>query len=113
MDSASQLFESLSSELRLTIFKRLVRAGKDGVVAGQLATELNLAGPNLSFHLKNLSHANLITVEQEGRFLRYRANIPLMLELVGFLTENCCGDKPSDRAELGCTPTCCPTPLNT
>ncbi len=89
-DYASSLFEALSSNIRLEIFRLLVRYAPDGLVAGEIATHLNLSANNLSFHLKNLAHSGLVSMEKEGRFLRYRASIPLMLDLIAFLTENCC-----------------------
>jgi ArsR family transcriptional regulator len=88
---ACSTFESLASATRLDAFRMLVRAGADGLVAGEISTALDLAPTNMSFHLKTLLHAGLVTVEQEGRFQRYRANLPLMFDLVGFLTEECCG----------------------
>jgi DNA-binding transcriptional ArsR family regulator len=60
------------------------------MVAGEIATALNVPPNNLSFHLKALAQNGLVSVEQEGRFQRYRANIPLMLELISYLTEECC-----------------------
>lgn len=60
------------------------------MVAGQIAAELEVPPSNLSFHLKALVHAELLEVEQEGRFLRYRANMPLMFRLITYLTEECC-----------------------
>ena len=88
--TATKVFESLASGIRLDVWRLLVKAGLNGMVAGQLATELDLAPNTLSFHLKAMLHAGLVSVEQEGRFLRYRANIPLMLDLIGYLTEECC-----------------------
>ena len=76
------------------------------MVAGDIAAALEVAPSNLSFHLKALTQAGLLSVEQEGRFLRYRANIPLMLELVAYLTEECCADHPEDCAELRATSMC-------
>ena len=87
---ASTLFEALSSPVRLQLFRLLVRFAPEGLVAGEIAKHLQLPGTNLSFHLKGLLHAGLITVEKEGRFLRYRANIPLMLETIAYLTAECC-----------------------
>lgn len=89
-EQASQLFESLSSPIRLAIFQTLSAMGTKGMIAGDLAKQLGLAPNNLSFHLKTLSQAQLITSLQEGRFVRYYANLPLMLELTQFLTDNCC-----------------------
>ena len=91
---ASTLFEALSSPVRLQLFRLLVRFAPEGLVAGEIAKHLQLPGTNLSFHLKGLLHAGLITVEKEGRFLRYRANIPLMLETIAYLTAECCSGSP-------------------
>jgi len=91
IEIACATFESLASATRLNAFRMLVRAGGGGLVAGELSAALDLAPTNMSFHLKTLLHAGLVTVEQEGRFQRYRANLPLMFDLVGFLTEECCG----------------------
>jgi len=74
---ATKVFESLSSGIRLDVWRLLVKTGLEGQVAGQLASELDIAPNTLSFHLKAMLHTGLLSVEQEGRFLRYRANIPL------------------------------------
>lgn len=98
--TAVEVFESLSSGVRLDVFRLLVQAGKDGRVAGEIASALDIPPSSLSFHLRTLSHAGLVSVEQEGRFQRYRANIPLMLETIAYLTENCCSGHPEDCAEF-------------
>ena len=72
----------------------------EGMVAGEIATALDIPPTNLSFHLKALTRAELLTVEQEGRYQRYRANIPLMLDLIAYLTEECCAGHPEHCAEL-------------
>ena len=87
-DSATSIFESLSSGTRLDVFRLLVKRGPEGMVAGEIASTLEVPPTNLSFHLKALTQAQLISVEQEGRFLRYRANIPLMLDLIAYLPRN-------------------------
>jgi len=61
---------------------------------------------NLSFHLKALSQARLVTVEQEGRFQRYRADIPLMLDLIAYLTEECCSGSPAQCVEMRAASKC-------
>lgn len=91
---ASGIFQVLASEVRLSLFRLLVRREPEGLVAGEIARALQVSNTNLSFHLKELLHKGLISVEKEGRFLRYRANIPLMLETVAFLTEECCSGHP-------------------
>lgn len=95
-----QVFEALSSGVRLDVFRLLVEAGRTGRVAGDIAGTLEIPPTNLSFHLKTLTQAGLLTVEQEGRYQRYRANIPLMLETIAFLTENCCAGHPEDCAQM-------------
>ncbi len=97
---ATRLFESLASGIRLDVYRLLVKAGLEGMVAGQIATTLDIAPNNLSFHLKAMTHAGLLTVEQEGRFQRYRANLTLMLELIAFLTDECCDGRPDVCASL-------------
>lgn len=97
---ATTVFESLSSGVRLGVFKLLVKHGLDGLVAGEIATLLDVPPNNLSFHLKDLSQAGLVTATQEGRYQRYRANIPLMLDLVVYLTEECCAGNLKQCADL-------------
>lgn len=97
---ATRVFESLASGVRLDVFRLLVRQGPEGMVAGEIATTLDLPPTNLSFHLKTLSHAGLVTVVQEGRYQRYRANMPLMLNLIAYLTEECCAGDPEQCAGL-------------
>ena len=96
MDSsiAVLVFESLSSSVRLDIYRLLVRKGPDGMVAGEIGTALGVPPTNLSFHLKALAQARLVTVVQEGRFLRYRANHDLVQDLIGYLTDECCSGHP-------------------
>ncbi|WP_410499101.1 ArsR/SmtB family transcription factor [Chitinibacter sp. S2-10] len=114
---ATTIFESLSSGVRLDVYRLLVRQGKTGMVAGEIAAALDLPATNLSFHLKAMVHANVATVEQEGRYMRYRANLALMLDLIAYLTEECCEGHPEQcldlRAQSGCAPEvlparCCP-----
>lgn len=92
--TATVMLESLASETRLGIYRLLVREGPDGIVAGDISAKLNVPPTNLSFHLKALTQAGLISVAQEGRYLRYRANMPLMQQLIAFLTEECCAGHP-------------------
>lgn len=70
------------------------------MVAGEIATTLDVPPTNLSFHLKALTQAHLLTVEQEGRFQRYRANMPLMLDLIGYLTAECCAGHPEQCVDV-------------
>lgn len=105
--SATTVFESLSSSVRLDIYRLLVKKGPEGMVAGEIATTLEVPPTNLSFHLKALTNARLLSVVQEGRFQRYRANIVLMQELIAYLTEECCSGQPQKCPEI-CQPISCP-----
>ena len=97
---ATQVFESLSSGIRLDVYRLLVRHEPEGRVAGEIAATLDVPPANLSFHLKAMTQAGLVSVAQEGRFQRYRANLPLMAELVAYLTAECCGGHPERCADL-------------
>ena len=108
---ATKVFESLASGVRLEVYRLVVKTGLEGMVAGQIASELAIAPNNLSFHLKAMTHAGLLSVEQEGRFQRYRANIPLMLDLIAYLTEECCAGHPEQCASLRSASSCSPTVL--
>ncbi len=108
---ATKVFESLASGVRLEVYRLVVKTGLEGMVAGQIASELAIAPNNLSFHLKAMTHAGLLSVAQEGRFQRYRANIPLMLELIAYLTEECCAGHPEQCASLRSASSCSPAVL--
>ena len=105
-NTATAVFESLSSGIRLDVFRLLVKQGLVGMVAGEIATTLDVPPTNLSFHLKALTQARLVTVEQEGRYQRYRANIPLMLDLIAYLTDECCSGHPEQCADMRAAPVC-------
>lgn len=81
---------ALAQEVRLRVFRHLVVAGPQGTTPGDLATQLGVAPNTLSFHLKELSHAGLITQERQGRNLIYRASFEHMNALLAYLTQNCC-----------------------
>lgn len=98
--TAVSVFESLSSGVRLDVFRLLVKAGLEGMVAGEIATTLGLPSTNLSFHLKAMAYGGLVTATQEGRYQRYRANLMLMVDLVQYLTAECCGGHPEQCTEL-------------
>jgi len=111
--TATTAFESLSSEIRLDVFRLLVKQGLTGMVAGEIAATLSIPPTNLSFHLKAMTHARMITVEQEGRFQRYRANLALMLELIAYLTEECCSGRPEDCVTMLAAASCSPAAVFT
>ncbi|MCU6434693.1 ArsR family transcriptional regulator [Undibacterium sp. Jales W-56] len=82
---------AIAQDSRLAIFRLLVQSGPDGVIASKISESLGIAPSSLSFHLKELTHAKLISATQDGRFMIYAANFATMNALLGFLTENCCG----------------------
>lgn len=85
---------ALAQESRLAIFRLLVQHAPTGLAASRIAEHLDIPASSLSFHLKELSHAGLLSSRQEGRFVIYSANIDTMNGVIGFLTENCCGGLP-------------------
>ncbi|MEO1282684.1 MAG: metalloregulator ArsR/SmtB family transcription factor [Pseudomonadota bacterium] len=91
---AIQALGALAQEHRLSVFRLLVRAGNDGVAAGDIARQIGVAPAALSFHLKELDHAKLIHAKRDGRFIRYSANFDCMQALLTFLTEDCCAGHP-------------------
>ncbi|RYZ98699.1 MAG: transcriptional regulator [Moraxellaceae bacterium] len=94
---------ALAQESRLTIFRLLVQAGPEGMPAGRIAAATGIAPSSLSFHLKEMSHVNMVTSRQEGRFVIYSANFDSMNRLLAYLTENCC-EGTSCTTDLQCTP---------
>ena len=95
---------ALAHESRLAIFRTLVVAGPSGMSAGEIAQNLGLSPSSLSFHLKDLSHAEMVTARQDGRFIFYAANFDAMASLIGFLTENCCAGDVRSASDLpSCT----------
>jgi ArsR family transcriptional regulator len=81
---------ALAQPHRLKAFRALVVAGSGGLTAGAIAGELRIPAATLSFHLKELVHAGLITQERSSRNLIYRADFVRMNRLLAYLTENCC-----------------------
>lgn len=106
-ESATKIFEALSSGVRLDVFRLLVRMAKEGMVAGEIATTLDIPPTNLSFHLKAMTQVGLLTVVQEGRYQRYRANMPVMIEIIAYLTEECCMGRPESAVTAGAMAACC------
>jgi ArsR family transcriptional regulator, arsenate/arsenite/antimonite-responsive transcriptional repressor len=93
---------ALAQETRLNVYRLLVEHAPEGLPAGQIAEQLGVPASSLSFHLKELTYAGLISPKQDGRFLWYRADLDAMNGLVGYLTENCC------RSSAVCDPKCLP-----
>ncbi|HWJ04394.1 MAG TPA: metalloregulator ArsR/SmtB family transcription factor [Steroidobacteraceae bacterium] len=81
---------ALAQESRLSVFRLLVRRGPEGYSAGEIGERLDIPGPTLSFHLKELVQAGLVTARKQSRFIYYAPAFGRMNELLGYLTENCC-----------------------
>ncbi|QHE76663.1 ArsR/SmtB family transcription factor [Hydrogenophaga sp. PBL-H3] len=98
---------ALAQETRLRIFRALVAQGPLGLTPGQLTEVLGVAGTALSFHLKELSHAGLVSQERNGRHLIYRAEFSTMNDLLQFLTAHCCQGEPCEvTASVAVCTTC-------
>jgi ArsR family transcriptional regulator len=94
---------ALAQPLRLQVFRALVVAGGAGMTPGTMAEGLQVPAATLSFHLKELVNAGLVTQERASRNLIYRAAYERMNALVGYLTENCCqGAECLDASAASC-----------
>lgn len=89
---------ALAQATRLRAFRALVQAGPDGLTPSGLAERLEASATTLSFHLKELHRAGLISQERDGRHLIYRADFARMNGLLGYLTEHCCEGQPCELA---------------
>lgn len=81
---------ALAQDSRLAVYRLLVKRGPKGFAAGEVGARLKIPGPTLSFHLKSLAQAGLVSTRKESRFIYYSANFERMNDLIGYLTENCC-----------------------
>lgn len=105
---AVKALAALAQGQRLRAFRALVVAGPEGMTAGALAESLDTSPSALSFHLKELSHAGLISGEPSGRYLIYRANFSQMQLLLGYLTEHCCQGAACEARPARKKKTACP-----
>lgn len=110
IEAAVTTLAALAQETRLSIYRLLVEAGPDGVAAGVLAQRLEVPAATLSFHLKELTRAGLVTARHDKQFVFYAVDYDRMAELMTFLTQNCCKGMPQAclnvvETELG---RCCP-----
>lgn len=87
---AIKVLSALAQESRLAIFRLLIEQGPDGLPVGLIGERLGLPSATLSFHLKELLHAGLVTSRQSGRFIYYAPVIAAVNDLVGYLMDNCC-----------------------
>lgn len=91
---ALSALSALGQDTRLEIFRLLVRAGADGVPAGEIASRLEAVQNTVSAHLKVLDHAGLIRSERDGRVVRYMADMTGFRDLLAYLMEDCCNGAP-------------------
>ena len=85
---------ALAQETRLAVFRLLIQASPTGLAANKISEQVGIAPSSLSFHLKEMLHADLVTSRQESRFVIYTANFKVMNDVIEFLTANCCGGNP-------------------
>ncbi|MFS8974791.1 metalloregulator ArsR/SmtB family transcription factor [Cupriavidus necator] len=101
-EKALEALAALAHAIRLSVFRLLVQAGPEGLAAGRIAELMEMPASSLSFHLKELHRAGLLTSRQDGRSIIYMARFETMNGLLGYLTENCCGGNPCSPV-AGCS----------
>jgi ArsR family transcriptional regulator, arsenate/arsenite/antimonite-responsive transcriptional repressor len=95
---------ALAQGMRLRIFRALIGAGPEGMTPGTLSATLGVPASTLSFHLKELMHARLVSQQRDGRNLIYRPSIKQMDALLSYLTAHCCHGAPCETVTApGCT----------
>jgi ArsR family transcriptional regulator len=90
IQNAVSALAALAQQTRLEAFRLLVQAGSEGLPAGEIAEELDVPSATLSFHLKELKSAGIVSCRREGRSLIYSPDFVMMNDLLAFLTKNCC-----------------------
>jgi DNA-binding transcriptional ArsR family regulator len=93
-DIAVNAFTALGQESRLNVFRLIVQRANNGITPSEIIELLGIPGATLSFHLKELTNAGLISFERQSRRLVYRPQPDFINALVTFLSENCCGGLP-------------------
>lgn len=91
---------ALAHETRLSVFRMLVKAGHEGMIAGAIAEHCGVPPSTMSHHLATLERAGLVHSARESRLIRYRADYPGMRNLLRFLTQDCCQGIPDMCGEL-------------
>ena len=91
---AVKVLGALAQPARLQVFRLLVAQGSDGMCAGDLSAELEIPKNTMSFHLKELQNAGMISAERNGRSITYRLQEEGIRGLMQFLTEDCCKGRP-------------------
>lgn len=112
-DAAIKRLSALAQDSRLEVFRLLVRAGRDGVAAGEIARALGVPANTLSAQLTILTNAGLIRSRREGRSVIYTADYASMSELIAYLVEDCCQGRPevcAPLSEIASRAACCDRP---
>jgi DNA-binding transcriptional ArsR family regulator len=104
--SAVASLAALAQGMRLRIFRALVGAGPQGLTPGALAATLDVPGSTLSFHLKELMHAGMVSQERDGRNLIYRPSLEQMNALLVYLTAHCCQESNNAACSVVSAPGC-------
>jgi len=86
----ADMFSAMGTEPRLRIMRLLLSVHPDGMIVGDIGTELEIPSSTLSHHLEKLKNEDLVTVRRNGTFLWYSANTAALKELLGFLYAECC-----------------------
>jgi ArsR family transcriptional regulator, arsenate/arsenite/antimonite-responsive transcriptional repressor len=102
--ACSTPLSALSQQLRLRVFRELVRKASSGLTPGELASALDVPSSTLSFHLKELMHAGLVVQERESRNLIYRPSLARMNALLAYLTAHCCAGEAFGESAVNCLP---------
>ncbi len=115
-DEVIQALAALAHPVRLQVFRALVVQGPEGLTPGAMCEGLGIAANSLSFHLKELAHAGLVTQQRASRHIIYRAAFEHMDAVLGYLTENCCqgaacGVAKASASSASCAPSaaCAPS----
>ena len=109
--AALRALGALSQETRLRVFRLLVEQGPLGLPAGEIGRQLGLPAATLSFHIKELATARLVSARQQGRFIRYATDFAAIRNLVAYLSENCCRSAlDDDDPPTACNSDCSPQP---
>lgn len=103
---ALSAFAALSQETRLRVLRHLVIAGPEGIAAGTIAEKVEVSASNVSFHLKELERAGLVSVRRDSRSMVYSAEYDALSGLIRFLMEDCCSGRPEICAPAT-APRCC------
>lgn len=104
LPTAVEALSALAHASRLAVFRLLVRAGAEGMAAGEIAREIGVLPNTLSSHLTILDQAGLVQARREGRSIIYSADYARMRDLLGFLVADCCAGRPEICGAIGSIP---------